>query len=280
MHSNQSNAAAIRAFRVLELLAKAGSMGLMQIANSLQLPKQTVHRILKTLCDAQLVVRNVDGQGYECGARVRHMSVTLLMHSGEATARHAVLRKLGERIGETVNLTVLDGDEIVYLDRVETDFPLRMHLQPGSHVPVHCTSSGKLLLSLQPTALRNRIVEALPLRKMTDATISDPVQLRQELIETRKRRIGINNQEFIQGMVSIAVPVMRDAYRAWAAVAVQAPVVRSDIAGLLEYLPALREAAAAIAAMVPSAPPRKRSTQTSFENEATGFSIEPTRTFS
>ncbi|MDE2120579.1 MAG: hypothetical protein KGJ64_07790, partial [Betaproteobacteria bacterium] len=65
------------------------------------------------------------------------------------------------------------------------------------------------------------------------------------------------DQEFIQGMVSIAVPVMRDAYRAWGAVAVQAPLARCDIEGLLSHLPALREAADAIAAMLPSTPARK-----------------------
>jgi DNA-binding IclR family transcriptional regulator len=257
MTSNQSNAAAVRAFRVLELLSGSESMSLMQIADGLQLPKQTVHRILKTLGAAQLVVRNLDGQGYECGPRVRQMSISVLMHTGPATARHAVLRKLGEVLGETVNLTALDGDQIVYLDRVETDSPLRMHLQAGSHVPIHCTSSGKLLLSLQPAAMRNRIVDALPLRRMTQFTITDAARLRQELADTRRRRVGMNDQEFIQGMVSIAVPVMRDTYRAWGAVAVQAPLARYDIDGLLGHLPALREAADAIAAMLPSTPARR-----------------------
>ena len=266
MTSNQSNAAAVRAFRVLELLSTAETMSLMQISEGLQLPKQTVHRILKTLSAAQLVVRNLDGQGYECGPRVRQMSVSALMHTGPATARRAVLRKLGESLGETVNLTALDGDLIVYLDRVETDSPLRMHLQPGSHVPLHCTSSGKLLLSLQPAAMRNRIVDSLPLRKMTEHTITDAARLRQELADTRRRRIGMNDQEFIQGMVSIAVPVMRDAYRAWGAVAVQAPLARYDIEALLRYVPAMREAADAIAEMVP---PSSRKARAAAQEPAT-----------
>jgi DNA-binding IclR family transcriptional regulator len=237
----------------------------MQISDGLQLPKQTVHRILKTLSAAQLVVHNLDGQGYECGPRVRQLGVSVLMHTGLAVARRAVLRKLGERLGETVNLTVLDGDQIVYLDRVETDSLLRMHLQPGSHVPLHCTSSGKLLLSMQPSAIRNRIIDALPLRKMTEHTITDQVLLRQELANTRRRRIGINDQEFIQGMVSIAVPVMRDAYRAWGAVAVQAPLARYDIEGLLRHEPTMRESAEAIAAMVP---PSSRQTRASSQKQA------------
>ncbi len=268
MTSNQSNAAAVRAFRVLELLSSAESMSLMQIADGLQLPKQTVHRILKTLAAAQLVVRNLDGQGYECGPRVRQMSVSVLMHTGPATARHAVLRKLGESLGETVNLTALDGDQIVYLDRVETESPLRMHLQPGSHVPIHCTSSGKLLLSLQPAAMRNRIVDSLPLRKMTERTITDAARLRQDLAETRRRRIGINDQEFIQGLVSIAVPVMRDAYRAWGAVAVQAPVARCDMDMLMRHLPQLRETAAAIAEMIPAPAPAARRSRATAQDAA------------
>jgi DNA-binding IclR family transcriptional regulator len=244
MSSNQSNAAALRAFRVLEILAEADKpLVLADIVGRIELPKQTVHRILKQLESAWLVTRGTSGRSYECSSRVRQMAVNALMHSGLAAPRHAILQQLVDRIGETCNLTVLNGDDIVYLDRVETQWPLRVHLQPGSHVPPHCTSSGKLLLSLLPRFRRERLINSLPLRVQTANTITTLDGLRTELAQTRRRRIGVNNQEYLQGLISIAVPVMLDRNRACAAVAVQAPVGRATLESLLEFLPNLRQAA-------------------------------------
>lgn len=247
MSSNQSNAAALRAFRVLEILAEADRpLILADLVDRIELPKQTVHRILKQLESAWLVTRGTSGRSYECSSRVRQMAVNALMHSGLAAPRHAILQQLVDRIGETCNLTVLNGDDIVYLDRVETQWPLRMHLQPGSHVPPHCTSSGKLLLSLLPKFRRERLIASLPLRTQTTNTITMLDDLRAELARTRRRRIGVNNQEYLQGLISIAVPVMLDRNRACAAIAVQAPVGRASLDNLLAFVPELRQAAVEI----------------------------------
>lgn len=248
MSSNQSNAAALRAFRILEILAEAEKpLALTDIVSHIELPKQTVHRILKQLESAWLVTRGTGGRYYECSARVRQMAISVLMNSGPAAARHAILKHLVDRIGETCNLTILSGDDIVYLDRVETQWPLRMHLQPGSHVPLHCTSSGKLLLSLLPKMRRERLIASLPLRAQAENTITDLDALREELALTRKRRIGINDQEHLQGLIAIAVPVMLDRNRACAAIAVQAPLGRASIDSLLSFVPELRQAALDIA---------------------------------
>lgn len=246
--SNQSNAAALRAFRILEILAEAHEpLSLMQIVARIELPKQTVHRILKQLESAWLVTRGANSRCYECSSRVRQMAVNVLMHAGPAAARHAILEALVDKIGETCNLTMLSGDDIVYLDRVETQWPLRVHLQPGSHVPLHCTASGKLLLSFLPRQRRERLIASLPLRAQAEHTITDARTLREELAQTRKRRIGINNQEHLQGLLAVAVPVMLDRNRACAAIAIQAPVGRVSLDGLLAFVPDLQRAAAEVA---------------------------------
>nr|WP_274389423.1 IclR family transcriptional regulator [Paraburkholderia tagetis] len=242
--SNQSNAAAVRAFRVLETLAQAGQpLSLMDLVHALDLPKQTVHRILAQLTDAWLITRGANDKLYECSARVRMMAVNVLMHAGPAAARHVLLEELVEKIGETCNLTMLAGNDVVYVDRVETEWPLRMHLQPGSHVPLHCSSSGKLLLSFLPKERRERIIETLPLRAHSEHTIIDRDALRKELALTRRRQLAINNQEHLQGLIAIAVPVMLDRNRACAAIAVQAPVGRVTLDDLLAFVPDLRHAA-------------------------------------
>jgi IclR family transcriptional regulator, acetate operon repressor len=242
--SNQSNAAAVRAFRVLEALARAGRpLSMVELANTLELPKQTMHRILVQLSDAWLVTRGAGDKRYECSARVRMLAVDVLMHAGPAGARHVLLEQLVAKIGETCNLTMLSGSDVVYVDRVETEWPLRMHLQPGSHVPLHCSASGKLLISFLPKDRRERMIQTLPLRAYSDRTITDRDRLRKELAVARRRRLAINDQEHLQGLIAIAVPVMLDRHRACAAIAVQAPVGRLTLDDLLAFEPDLRRAA-------------------------------------
>jgi len=229
---------------VLETLAAAGRpLSMMDLATTLDLPKQTMHRILVQLTDAWLVTRGAGDKRYECSPRVRMLAVNVLMHAGPAAARHVLLEQLVAKIGETCNLTMLSGNDVVYIDRVETEWPLRMHLQPGSHVPLHCSASGKLLISFLPKDRRERVIDTLPLRPYSERTITSRDVLRKELALTRRRRLAVNDQEHLQGLIAIAVPVMLDRHRACAAIAVQAPVGRLTLQDLLAFEPDLRHAA-------------------------------------
>ncbi|MCC6870068.1 MAG: IclR family transcriptional regulator [Burkholderiales bacterium] len=249
MQSNQANAAAVRAFRVLEVVSsRVDGCTLAEIVETIELPKQTVHRLVGQLQQAGLLVREPVRRRLQLGARIERMAIDALMNGPVRRERKAVLQRLVDAIGETCNLTTLAGTDVVYLERVETSWPLRMTLAPGSRVPAHATSSGKLLLSLLPKAQRERLVAQLPLRAHTSTTIVDRETLERELAATRRRRIGINRGEHLRGLIAIAVPVMLDRQRACAAVAVQAPEARMTLDELLAHAPRLREAAEAIRA--------------------------------
>ena len=248
MESNQSNAAALRAFRVLDCVARQpnGCTGA-ELVEALTLPKQTVHRIVTQLQMAGLLIREPGSRRVQLGAPVSAFAVRALMHGSASRERNAILAGLVADIGETCNLTALAGSDIVYLDRVETQWPLRVLLAPGSHVPLHATASGKLLLAMLPAAQRQRLLQSLPLRPLTPATIVDPAALAREIDETRTRRIGINRNEHLSGLIGVAVPVMLDRRRAGAAVAVQAPVGRMSLEQLLAHVPRMQQAAEKIA---------------------------------
>ncbi len=248
MESNQSNAAAVRAFRVLEVVSQhTDGCSLAAIVEAVELPKQTVHRIVGQLQFSGLVLREPVTRRVQLTSRVEAFALGALMNGPSRSERHAILAHLVDTIGETCNIAALAGTEIVYLDRVETHWPLRLLLAPGSHLPLHAVSSGKLLLSLLPKAQRDRLVEQLTLRSFTESTIVDRAALERELEETRKRKVGINRAEHLRGMLGVAVPVMLDRRRACAAVALQAPEARSTIEELMAHVPRLREAAARIA---------------------------------
>ncbi len=247
MESNQSNSAAVRAFRILDALASSANGCLVgELVERVGLPRQTVHRLVEHLALAGLLVREPGTRRLQLGSRVERFAIATLMNGPARHERHAILRAVVESTGETCNLTALAGTDIVYLDRVETSWPLRMMLAPGSHVPLHATSSGKLLASLLPRPQRERLLRQLTLRGFTERTIIDRAALEQELRETRRRRIGINRAEHLRGLYGVAVPVMLDRQRACAAVAIQAPEGRMTLDELLAHAPRLREAAAAI----------------------------------
>jgi len=245
MDANQGgNAAAIRAFRVLELLAQhEGGCALSELVEALELPKQTVHRLVAQLQQAGVVFREPRNRRVQLGSRIERFAIDALMNGVLRRERHAILQALVSDIGETCNLTTLSGADVVYLDRVETSWPLRMILAPGSHVPLHATASGKLLLSLLPKVQRDRLIGQLPLRSFTESTIVDRDALVRELAQTRSRRVGINRAEHLRGMTGVAVPVMIDRQRACAAVALQAPDGRMTLEELLRYVPRLNQAA-------------------------------------
>jgi len=161
---------------------------------------------------------------------------------------HTILQGLVAEIGETCNLTMLDGPEVVYLDRVESAWPLRVTLHPGSRVPLHCTASGKLLLALLPTPRRKRLLASLTLDRHTENTLTDARKLESELTRIRRAGSSVDDQEFMTGLVCVAAPVALPSGRVVASVAVHAPVARMPLARALTHLPALKRAAAAIGA--------------------------------
>ncbi|MGE0876138.1 MAG: IclR family transcriptional regulator [Burkholderiales bacterium] len=242
------NSAAVRAFAVLDALAAAdGPAALADIALQVGLPKPTVHRLLAQLESAGVVMREPQGKRFTVGTRLSRLALQVLANSTQRGARHATLRALVDDLGETCNLTMLDGDEVVYLDRVDTASQLRVSLQPGSRVPLHCSASGKLLAALLPAAQRARLLEHATLAPFTAKTITTREALEAELARARRDRVGTDDEEYITGLACVAVPVLNANGRAIAAIAMQAPVARMPLARALGHVPRLRAAAAALA---------------------------------
>jgi DNA-binding IclR family transcriptional regulator len=241
---------ALRLFALLEVIAGRNQrFSLQELVEETGLPKPTLHRMLAQLESAGLLQREGDGRHYGTGLRLRRLAENLLFNDTCHGARHAVLRRLVEEIGESCNLTALSGGEVVYLDRVETAAPLRFYLQPGSRVPAHCSASGKLFLARMSPSQRRRLLGHAPLERYTDRTVTDLDALEAELQKVRRDGYAIDNEEFLPGLLCVAVPVQAGDDRPNLAVAVQAPVMRLTPDKALRVLPALQRAAGALAAI-------------------------------
>jgi IclR family acetate operon transcriptional repressor len=240
-----SGSSAERSLRLLSLLAAEGrALTLADLAAQLALPKGTAHRICTQLLAAGFLARDVDERSFVVGPALRRLAFDTLNHGVVRGLRHDVLAELVREVGETCNFTTLDGTQVLYLDRVEAQWPLRLTLDVGSHVPLHCTASGKLLLAQMPPKDRDAVMAGLTLTRMTRNSIVDRSHLRAECEAITERGYACDNEEFIAGLVAVAVPVRNAAGVVRAAIAVHAPTARMSLEDARGQLDALKTAAA------------------------------------
>ena len=249
----------LRLFALLEVIAERDQLfSLQDLVDETGLPKPTLHRMLQLLEGAGLLQRESDGRHYSSGVRLRRLAENLMLNSTYHGARHAVLRHLVEELGESCNITALSGNEVVYLDRVETAAPLRFYLHPGSRVPAHCSASGKLLLSQMTPAQRQRLLAHAPLEAYTPRTLTKLESLEREFKRVERDGYALDNEEFLPGLMCVAVLVPVNEGRSNLCVAVQAPMVRVTKERALAMLPVLRRAATALAQIEGQALPAGR----------------------
>lgn len=243
-----SDSPALRLFALLETVASSDHLfSLQELTQATGLPKPTLHRMLQQLEGAGLLQRESDGRHYSTGVRLRRLAESLLLNDSHHGARHAVLRHLVGEVGESCNITALSGNEVVYLDRVETAAPLRFYLHPGSRVPLHCSASGKVFLAQMTKEQRRRLLGAAPLERCTPNSVVDLDKLEREVKKVQRDGFAMDDEEFLPGLLCLAVLVPAEgADRSNLCVAVQAPIMRVPRAAARRLLPALQRAAEAL----------------------------------
>ena len=219
-----------RAFSVLECFAQQKKpLRLADVVSDLDLPKQTVHRIFKQLEELGLIERDIHPEQFHLGPRMRKLGISTIVSLNQSISTRVSLEKLGKSFGETVNIGVLEKGEVIYIDRVECDWPLRVQLSPGSRVKSHCTAIGKLLLAYLPEEIKEETVRNMKLEKFTDKTITNPDNLFIELDKIKSQGFAENIGEDIVGLVALAVPIFDKNNNVIAGLAVHAPEARMNL---------------------------------------------------
>jgi IclR family transcriptional regulator, acetate operon repressor len=216
------------------------------IGAELGLTRQTVHRFIQQLEEVRLVRRDMERERYDVGPALVELGLKALMNSHDAQLRRVVMDRLVAKVRETSNLGVLDGYEVVYIDRVECDWPLRLQITVGGRMPAYCTAIGKLLLAHAPAGRTDAYLALSPLERLTPNTICDPDAFRGQLAEIRERGYALNNQEDIEGLLGIAAPVHDASGTVIAGLSLHGPTVRMPEHRAKALVPELMEAAAEI----------------------------------
>jgi IclR family acetate operon transcriptional repressor len=238
-----------RSFAVLEHVAGSRApVDVLDIIASLKLPKATAYRLVDWFVTQGYLSREPARRRLIIGPKFTNLAFGALSSSMRHDTPHVVLQRLVQTLNETCNIGTLLNGEVVYLDRVEAEhWPLRLHYTVGSRVPLHCSAIGKLFLALAAAPRRRRLLQSLELRRFTDSTITDSARLETELRQIRKEQVSFDREEYLVGVVCMAVPVIGKNGEMLAALAIQAPQARMNVQTARRHLPALQHAAAELA---------------------------------
>ncbi len=238
-----------KAFSVLEAVsANAAPASMSEIIRITGMTKPTAHRIVNLLMDIGFVERDSTGAGFIEGVNLVDLAHRTLAAAAPRSLRRSILQGLSDETGETSNYGVLSGGEVIYLDRVEAKWPLGLRFDAGSRVPAHCTAIGKLLLSRLPEEQSALLLQNMPYARYTDNTLTSAAALSKALAKIRKDEIGTDNEEFVHGVVCVAVPVIRKDGQCIGGIAISAPEARMTLNNALAFVPKMKEAAIRLAA--------------------------------
>ena len=198
-----------RTLDIIELLATAKEgLGVTEIGQKIGLHKSTVYRLLTALSNRGYIEKDSKNSTYKIGLKFIEISGLFLKKLELKTEALPFMRKLAEIIGQPVHLAILEGAEVVYIEKVELVNSIRMYSQIGRRVPAYCSAIGKILLTgLDPEALRE-ILETIKFEKFTPNTIGSKKELQRELELVKERGWAVDNEEHEPNIKCIAAPII------------------------------------------------------------------------
>lgn len=221
------------ALRILRAFGQGEhALGVTELARRLGIAKSTVHRLLGTLA-SEGFVRKLDDNRYALGIALWELGSQMVSGLELRDVAHPFLEELRNATGETVHLAILDGHEVVYIDRLESPAGLILFRRIGYRMPAHATSSGKAILAFSPPEVVERVIEA-GLRKVAPGTITSRKQLLAKLDEIRAQGFVVSVEESERAAASIGAPVF-DHREVVGAISVAGPSQRLPPETLAKY---------------------------------------------
>lgn len=198
-----------KVFRVLEEVVARQGRGATysEVVSALNLPRSSVHRILKDLTELGYLTYNRESKRYSGSLRLASLGAEVMTHFELREHLRPYLLEMHRETDHTVNMGVMDGTTGVFLDKIESrDFGIKLFSEIGKTFPLHCTGLGKALLAFSPPDTIERLLQS-PLKAFTDRTITNPDRFRQELALVRKQSYAVDNEEITRGILCVAAPV-------------------------------------------------------------------------
>lgn len=215
-----------RAVHLLEIIAHADGIALSEMARRAELPASTVHRLLATLERRGLVAHEPESGAWTVGVGSFRIGSAYLRIRKLPDIGRPVIRRLMRETNETVNLSMMNGEELVCVAQAEAHAPIRAFFRTGSRLPVHASAAGKAILAASPPEARRDRVADLALEGLTPRTLRTARALISDLEASAARGWCLDDEEHTLGMRSVAAAIFNEWDEPIGAVSVSAPAVR------------------------------------------------------
>lgn len=239
--STSSVQAVGRALDILDMLA-TGDKGVGEVARSLGVNKSTASRLLSTMHSRGFVGKNRLTGAHRLGAHIARLYQAYVENLRPGREAAVLVDRLAQESGETVLLTVFQGDKATYIDKVDSRQPLRTSSRIGDEAPLHCGAAGKSILAFLPDSEKRALLGAARLKRFTSRTIGDRQALFRELDRIRNQGYAISDEEINEGVIGIGVPLLDWRSMPVGALSITAPKSRLTDDRLRELIELLRRA--------------------------------------
>ena len=194
----------------------------------------TVSRLLSTMREEGFVELTAHRK-YEIGQAVFLLTKTVSANEKIKNIAHPFLYNLNKKIDETVHLSVLDANKVVYIDKIDSSKLIRLHSTIGAYNPIYCTGVGKALLAYQPPERIKRIISRIKFEQFTANTITSSEQLLQELKKIKDTGVSYDFEEHTEAVNCIAIPIFGNTNHVVASISIAAPQFSTSKENLLRY---------------------------------------------
>jgi DNA-binding IclR family transcriptional regulator len=223
---SQHSLTAVRVLLTMESLAAEPELGVTELGKQFGWSKASVHRILQALVETGYAEQVPETEKYRLTTKLFRIGSAVIHRTGLTQAALPVMEDLFEKTRETINLAILDGSDVVYVQKIETEALIGENIRVGSRFPAHCTALGKVLLADLPEHALDELLGGMELVQRTPNTITQEQALREALSSIRQRGYAVDREELSLGLQCVAAPIRDSSGKAIAALSVSGPVTR------------------------------------------------------
>jgi len=237
-----------RGLRLLHLFSESPrGLTAKQVAASSRLPVSTVHRFLANLTTAGFLNRDAEG--------IHHLGIACFSIGQAAVGQLDIrrlslpyLRELNQQTRETIHLTVRHGAHAVYVEKLDSPEPVRIHSRIGATVPLYCTAVGKVMLAYMPADEQEQIFLQVDMKRLTPNTVGNLQELRTELYRVRKNGYACDLEEHELHIRCVAAPIWDHTGSVQCSLSITAPTLRMPVTRLRQLAPLIQAAGLRISA--------------------------------
>jgi IclR family KDG regulon transcriptional repressor len=220
--------AVVRAFTIVETIARNRSMGISDLAREMDMPKATVFRFIQTLKDLGYLIPLPGDEGFLLTMKLFQLGAGALEHQDMITLAHPFMVRLSDLSRETIHLAIRDGNKIIYIHKIDSQYSLQMQSAVGRSAPLHCTGVGKVLSAWEPPERLKNILKNYDWTPYTEQTLTNEKDFMTELAKIRERGFAEDREEHEERIFCIAVPVRDHTGSVVAGLSVSQPRFRLD----------------------------------------------------